>query len=241
MSLREMAKQEVVLIAGAGLGLGAAIARRLAKDGMNIVLVARSTIKFASLIDEIVSFGVEGYAFGCDLTREASVIDLFNNVASKVGRPSLVVYNVEHFVPGTVLETEISAFEDCWRAMCLGGFIVGREAARRMLGAGHGTIVYVGATAALRGRQGYVNLAVGKFGIRALAQVLARELGPNGIHVAHVIVDGGILSPRSPVDAEKNMSSLFPQEIADTVLHLHKQHKSAWTHEMDLRPWIEPF
>ncbi len=241
MSTSKTVKHEVALIAGAGPGLGAAMARSFAKDGMNIALAARDTKKLAALVKEISAHGVEAYAFGCDVTREVHVIDLFKRVIGEVGAPSLVVYNVEQFVPGTVLEMETSTFEDCWRAMCLGGFIVGREAARSMMGMGRGTLVYVGATASIRGRQGYVNLAVGKFGIRALAQVMARELGPMGIHVAHVIIDGGILSPKASVDAEINMSGLVPEEIAGTLLNLHKQHKSAWTQEMDLRPWIEPF
>jgi NAD(P)-dependent dehydrogenase (short-subunit alcohol dehydrogenase family) len=235
------AQREVALIAGAGPGLGAAMARTFAKDGMSIVLAARNTAKFSSLLDEIGAYGVEGYAVGCDVTREANVTHLFKTVITEIGRPSLIVYNVEHFVPGSILEMETAAFEECWRAMCLGGFIVGREAAKAMLGAGFGTIVYIGATAALRGRQGYLNLAVGKFGVRALAQVMARELGVKGIHVAHVVVDGSILSPTSAIDAEKNMSSLAPEEIAKVVLQLHRQHKSAWTQEIDLRPWVEPF
>ena len=232
---------EVAVVVGTGPGLGSALARRFAAEGMHIAAAARHAEKLVPLIRDLADAGAVAHAYGCDATEERSVIELFRAVNNDLGVPRLVIYNVEHFTPGTILDIEVTAFEDCWKAMCLGGFIVGREAARWMVGRGSGSIVYTGATGALRGRQGYVNLAIGKFGVRALAQVMARELGPKGIHVAHVVIDGGILSHKSPLDARTHMSSLFPEQIAETVYHLYRQHPSAWTHELDLRPWVEKF
>jgi len=158
-----------------------------------------------------------------------------------MGFPDLVVYNVEHFIPGTILEIETPAFEECWRAMTLGGFLVGRETARLMVSQGSGTIIYTGATGALRGHAEYINMAVGKFGIRALAQSMARDLGPKGIHVAHVVLDGGIPSPRFGEGPRERASAMFPEHIAETYYQLHIQHHSTWTQELDLRTWVEEF
>ena len=208
---------------------------------MHVAVAARHTEKLSPLMQDLSNAGAVAYAYGCDATDERSVTELFGAVSNDLGVPNLVVYNVEHFTPGTVLNIEVSAFEECWKAMCLGGFLVGREAARWMIRRRSGAIIYTGATGALRGRDGYINLAIGKFGVRALAQVMARELGPQGIHVAHVVIDGGILSNKSPRDARDHMSSLFPERISETVYHLYCQHPSAWTHELDLRPWVEKF
>jgi NAD(P)-dependent dehydrogenase (short-subunit alcohol dehydrogenase family) len=232
---------EVALVVGAGPGLGTALARRFAKAGMQLALAARDTTRFAALIEEFAALGVTAHGYGCDATHERSVVDLLAMVRQDLGVPSLVIYNVEHFGPGSVLDIEVAEFEDCWRAMCLGGFLVGREAARMMVGRSRGSIVYTGATGSLRGRAGYLNLAVGKFGVRALAQVMARELGPKGIHVAHVIIDGGILPANSSPDAERRGSALNPTAIAETIFHLHQQQRSTWTQELDLRPWVEKF
>jgi NAD(P)-dependent dehydrogenase (short-subunit alcohol dehydrogenase family) len=201
---------------------------------MDVAMAARDAEKLGPLAAKLRAGGVAAEAFGCDATSDRSVAALMEAVRQKLGIPDLVVYNVEHFIPGNVVEIESPAFEECWRANCLGAFLTGREAARAMLPRGSGTIIFTGATASLRGRQGYVNMAVGKSGTRALAQSMARELGPRGIHVAHVIIDGGISSPA-------DMSSLYPAEIAETYLHLHCQHRSTWTQELDLRPWVEGF
>ena len=166
---------------------------------------------------------------------------MMDRVCRDLGTPGLVIYNIEEFVPGSILDIEASAFEDCWRAMTFGGFLVGREAARQMVSHGGGTIIYTGATASMRGNAGYINMAVGKFGIRALSQCMARELGPKGIHVSHIVLDGEILSDKSGEGAEHSMSAMSPESIADTILHVHTQHQSTWSHELDLRPWVEPF
>lgn len=232
---------QVALVIGAGHGLGSAMSRRFALAGMDVAVAARHSDKLKDLVQEICEKGSQARAYGCDAQWEPSVKELFRRVDNDLGIVDLVVFNVEHFVPGGILEIEAPAFEKCWRAMCLGGFLVAKEAAKRMVARKRGTIIYTGATASMRGRAGYINMAVGKFGNRALAQSLARELGPKGIHVAHVVIDGGILSSRSRAGAVERMSSLFPDEIANSVFHLYQQHPSAWSQEIDLRPWVEQF
>jgi NAD(P)-dependent dehydrogenase (short-subunit alcohol dehydrogenase family) len=231
----------LALIMGTGPGLGSALARRFAQAGMNIAVAARDADKLAPLISELRATGVQADAYGCDATNERSLTKTMGEIIARQGVPDLTCYNIEHFVPGTLIEIETTAFEECWKANCLGAFLTGREVARAMLSRGSGTIIFTGATGSVRGRDGYINLAVGKFGARALSQSMARELGKQGIHVAFVILDGGILSPRSPATADDRMSSLFPTAIADSYYHLHMQHRSAWTQELDLRPWVEKF
>lgn len=231
----------VALIVGTGPGLGSALARRFAQAGMTVAVAARNAQKLDGLVDELSNLGGQGRRYGCDATEERSVKSMLQSVVEDMGIPDLVVYNVEHFIPGTILDIETPAFEECWRAMTLGGFIVGREVARLMVTRGSGTIIYTGATGALRGRAEYINMAVGKFGVRALAQSMARDLGPKGIHVAHVILDGGILSRRSGDTAKERCSSMYPEHIAEIYYQLHLQHRSTWTQEMDLRPWVEKF
>ncbi len=231
----------VALIVGTGPGLGSALARRFAQAGMTVAVAARDAEKLDGLVMELGALCGSGRAYGCDATQDRSVKSMLSRVVEEMGIPDLVVYNVEHFIPGSILEIETPAFEACWRAMALGGFIVGREVARLMVPRGSGTIIYTGATGALRGRAEYINMAVGKFGVRALAQSMARDLGPRGIHVAHVILDGGILSQRSGDAARERLSSMFPEHIAETYYQLHLQHRSTWTQEMDLRPWVEKF
>ncbi len=234
-------QSQVALIVGTGPGLGSALARQFARAGMRVAVAARNAEKLEPLIQELPALGGVGRAYGCDASDERSVRSMLNRVVEEIGVPDLVVYNVEHFIPGTLLDIETPAFEQCWRAMALGGFIVGREAARLMVPRASGTIIYTGATGALRGRAGYINMAVGKFGVRALAQSMARDLGPKGIHVAHVILDGGILSAQSGDAARERHVSLFPEHIAQSYYQLHLQHRSTWTQEMDLRPWVEKF
>ncbi len=231
----------VALIVGAGPGLGSALARRFSRAGMAVAVASRNAKKMDGLVGELVASGGSARRYGCDATDERSVKSMLERVVEEMGIPDLVVYNVEHFIPGTLLDIETSAFEECWRAMALGGFIVGRETARRMVPRGSGTIIYTGATAALRGRAEYINMAVGKFGVRALAQSMARDLGPKGIHVAHVILDGGILPPGSNDEAQSGERCMRPEHIAETYMQLHLQPRSTWTQELDLRPWVERF
>jgi NAD(P)-dependent dehydrogenase (short-subunit alcohol dehydrogenase family) len=227
------------VIVGAGPGLGAALARRAGREGLTVFLSARNEKRVQALAEEI-----GGRAIACDATREADVEKLFAEVSRTHGAPRLVVYNAGAFLPRTVLDTGASEFEECWRAGCFGGFLIGRAAGRLMVPAGRGTILFTGATASLRGSANFANLAVGKFGLRALAQSMARELGPKGVHVAHVVIDGmieaehrqGRKRSEHPPDA-----LLDPDAIADAYWQLHRQARSAWTQELDLRPWTEKF
>lgn len=227
-----MAKSErksAALVVGVGPGLGAALARRFSREGMAVAIAARRVDKLKDLATE-----TGGRAYACDATSEISVDDLFAAVERDLGLPRLVVFNASAFTRKPVVELTAGEIESAWRASCLGGFLVGRAAARAILPGGPGTILLTGATASLRGSANFAAFAIGKFGLRALAQSMARELGPQGIHVAHVIVDGGIGE-----NAEE--SRLAPDAIAGSYWHLHSQPKSAWTLELDLRPWVEKF
>ena len=188
-------------------------------------------------------FGDAVRAYGCDGTDPAAVTALFDSVTADLGEPDLVVYNAGAYSSGGILEITPDEFERCWRVGCFGGFLVGQAAARRMVERGSGTILFTGATAAMRGGAGFINLSSPKFALRSLSQSLARELGPKGIHVAHVVVDGQIESDRSRhLLGERGPDSLLkPADIAENYMHLHNQPRSAWTQELDLRPWVETF
>ena len=233
-----MSEQNTALIVGAGPGLGAALARRFKAAGMAVAVARRNADVAAALAEE-----VDGRAFACDATDAAAVAALFDQVEAALGPLELVVFNAGAFRPGGVLEISARDFEACWRVGCLGGFLVGQRAARTMAERGRGTIIFTGATASLRGSANFANLAVGKFGLRALAQSFARELGPKGVHVAHVIIDGQIRSERYAELAKDRPPDglLDPAAIAEAYHGLHAQHRSAWTHELDLRPWVEKF
>ena len=232
-----MAK-DVALIVGVGPGLGAALARRFAQGGFAVAVAAREPRKLVSLAQEI-----GGRAYACDAADATSVEQLFAQVERDLGAPHVAIYNAGAYAPGAVIEIAAAEFERCWRILCLGGFLVGQRAARSMVPAGRGTILFTGATASLRGGANFANLAVGKFGLRAVAQSMARELGPKGIHVAHVIIDGQIRSERyAHLEKQRPPDGLLdPAAIAETYWHLHQQPRSAWTLELDLRPWVEKF
>lgn len=228
----------VAVIVGVGPGFGHAMAHRLAADGFELILASRNALRLNVLVDEIKSRGGTAFAYGCDATMETSVAALFTLIRAHHGTPIFVIYSLQSFGPGTVLEVEAAAFEDGWRHNCLGSFLVARAAAREMLRNSEGTIVLIGSTSSIIGREGHVNLAVGKFGQRALSQVLARELWPKGIHVAHVVIDADIRDDLTPADEEAHSD---PEHIAEAVLNLHNQPRSAWTSEIDIRPWNERF
>jgi NAD(P)-dependent dehydrogenase (short-subunit alcohol dehydrogenase family) len=219
----------VAIVVGVGPGLGAALVRRFANEGMAVALAARQGDRLASLAKE-----TGGKAYGCDATVETAVDDLFAAIERDLGHPELVVFNAGGYVRKPIAELSVADVENTWRSNCLGGFLVGRAAAQAMLPAGSGTIIFTGATAAMRGGVNFAAFAMGKFGLRALAQSMARELGPKGIHVAHTIIDGGI-------GENTEATKLAPAAIADAYWHLHRQAKSAWTQELDLRPWAEKF
>ena len=236
-----MAEQATAIVVGAGPGLGLSLVRTFAEAGMAVAMAARSDARLAKLEEAAASDRVRAYA--CDSGDPASVEALFAQVESDLGQPDLVVYNAGAYKPGGILEISPADFEACWKAGCFGGFLVGQAAARRMVPRGQGSILFTGATAALRGSAGFANLAVPKFGLRALAQSMARELGPKGIHVAHVVIDGQIDAPRhADLLAQRGPDALLaPDAIAVNYLQLHRQPRSAWTQELDLRPWSEKF
>lgn len=228
------ASHQVAVVVGVGPGLGGAIVRRLASGGMRVAMLARNAERLDPLAGEIRARG-EGIAvaYGCDATQERSVEQAMQSIRCDLGSPDLVVYCVEGFHPGRSIDIEVSAFEDSWRHTCLGAFIVAREAARTMTARGHGTIVFTGASSSVFGRPGYLNLAVGKFGVRGMAQVMAKELAPMGVHVVHLLIDGGI-EEEGTTPAEHRVL-LDPDALAEIIWSLHVQPRRAWTHELDVR------
>ncbi len=225
---------ETAVIVGAGAGLSAALARRLARDGVRIALVARSAAKLADLAAET---GAATYEADC--SEITQVEDLFIGLDADLGAPDLVVYNPSFRSRGPIAELNPVEVEKALRITCFGGFLVGQAAARRMLAQGHGTILFTGASASVKGYAKSAPFAMGKFGLRGLAQSMARELAPQNIHVAHFVIDGAILPPdASNSDAD---SRLRPDAIAEAYLSIHRQHRSAWTWEVELRPWVETF
>ena len=225
------------VVVGVGPGLGAALVRTFADEGYTVVAAARS----ASALPDLDDSG-RVVAVDCDATEKVDVERVFERAAA-LGPTEVAIFNAGAFVRGSILETDPAEFERCWRVGCLAGFLVGQAAARRMVERGAGTILFTGATASLRGGSGFVNLASPKFGLRAVAQSMARELGPKNIHVAHVIIDGQIRSERyAHLENERGPDSLLePDAIAAQYVALHRQHRSAWTQELDLRPWSEKF
>jgi NAD(P)-dependent dehydrogenase (short-subunit alcohol dehydrogenase family) len=235
--------KDVIAIAGVGPGLGSAVARAFSQAGFAVALLARTTEATESLATGLRDAGGEALALSMDATDAESVERAFIDIGEKLGAPNVLVYNAGRFATGRVADTTPTEFERNWRINCMGGFLCAKAALGPMLAARRGTIIFTGATASLRGGKGFVNLAVGKFGLRALAQSLARECGPEGVHVAHVVIDGQIDTPvvrrRDPGRASETL--IDPDAIAAAYLALHRQDPSAWTQEMDLRPAVEPF
>jgi NAD(P)-dependent dehydrogenase (short-subunit alcohol dehydrogenase family) len=236
-----MSEQQVAVIVGVGPGLGLALVRRFASAGMAVAMAARDKERLAQLLEQEPIEGARAYA--CDATDPAAVEGLFTGIDRDLGAPAVAVFNAGAFQPGGILEIDPAEFERCWRIGCLAGFLVGQAAARRMVAKGHGTILFTGATAALRGGARFANLAAPKFGLRALAQTMARELGPQGVHVGHVVIDGQIMSERyAHLATGRGPDSLLePDAITEMYYQLHVQPRSAWTLELDLRPWSEKF
>ena len=234
-----MSQPETVIVVGVGPGLGWALVRAFARSGRRVAAAARSSEHVAALAAAEPDLAVRPYT--CDAADGSSVRRLFDAVDRDLGAPRVAIFNAGVFQRAGILDLDAADLERSWRVGCLGGFHVGQAAARRMLDGG-GTILFTGATASLRGSAAFAALAVQKFGLRALAQSMARELGPRGIHVAHVIVDGVIASERTAAYAPSGEdAALDPDAIARAYLGLHEQPRSAWTHELDLRPWVERF
>jgi len=224
-------------VVGAGPGLGNSLAELFAECGHPVAIVSRSRQALSGAALQLRQRGGVAEAYPCDVTDERSVAAMMRQVESELGSPEIVVYAVQSFIPGTLITTEACAFEEAWRGNCYGAFLVSREAARRMVKLGRGSILLTGATSGTKGRKGYINLAVGKFGLRALAQVMASELGPQGVHVAHVVIDGGIRESGEPNAGPQ----IEPLELAQAFLMLHHQPRSCWTSEIDIRPSAEVF
>ena len=225
-----MAKTERALIVGAGAGLSASLARRLRHDGAEVALAARNVEKLGGLVREI---GARAYR--CDASRREDVTALFEALDREKGALDLVIYNPSQRTRGPFIELDPVAVERTLMVTAYGGFLVGQAAARRMLQQGHGSILFTGASASVKGYAQSAPFAMGKFALRGLAQSMARELAPKNIHVAHFVIDGSI--GKDP----EGQSRLDPDAIADSYLHVHRQPRSAWTWEVELRPWVEHF
>jgi NAD(P)-dependent dehydrogenase (short-subunit alcohol dehydrogenase family) len=240
-------ESKVALIAGAGPGLGGAVARRFAREGYVACVVRRKGEELKPLCAEIAARGGQALAFGVDARNEDDVAGLFDRIEREVGPIEVAVHNIGANVSFPIREMTARVYSKVWQMACFSGFLVGREAARRMVPRGRGTILFTGATASLRGRPGMAAFAGAKSALRALAQSMARELGPEGIHVAHVIVDGAIDMPwirenfPQLVEERGEEALLKPDAIAESYWQLHAQPRNAWTHELDLRPHIEPW
>ena len=224
------------LIVGAGHGLSAALARHLAREGMLVALAARDVGKIADVAEQI---GAE--TFACDATDPGAVRRLFAEVEARIGPPDLVVYNAGLRVRGALVELDPEATREALMVNAFGGFLVAQQAAQRMLKKEAGAIFFTGASASVKGYAKSAPFAMGKFALRGLAQSLARELGPHGIHVVHFVIDGGILGPHRVQDPQRPDALLDPEAIVDTYLHALRQPRSAWTWEFELRPWVEGF
>jgi NAD(P)-dependent dehydrogenase (short-subunit alcohol dehydrogenase family) len=224
------------LIVGAGSGLSGSLARLFARNGMQIALAARG-------IDKLAALGAETGAqlVACDAAQESDVAALFAAVEGKLGAPDVVVFNASARARGPFVELVPAEVENALRVAALGGFYVAQHAARRMLPKGAGAIFFTGASASVKGYAQSAPFAMGKFALRGLAQSMARELSPRGIHVAHFVIDGGIRSERRPAQADRPDALLDPDAIAETYLHILRQPRSAWTWEVELRPWVENF
>jgi NAD(P)-dependent dehydrogenase (short-subunit alcohol dehydrogenase family) len=239
----------VALVVGAGDFIGAAIARRFARAGYAACMGRRQGEKLAPLADEIRSGGGEAHAFTLDAREEEQVVELFARIEREVGPLEVVVFNVGANVSFPIRETTTRVFTKVWQMACLGGFLTGREAARYMVPRRRGTILFTGATASMRGAPGYAAFASAKFGLRALAQSMARELGPENIHVAHLVIDAGVdtawvremIAKRTGRGAEPLAEGVLvdPASIAEAYWFLHQQPRDAWTFELDLRPSVE--
>jgi len=240
-------EDRAVIVMGAGNATGGAIARRFAREGYTACISRRNVEKLQPLVQRIEEAGGRVRAFGADARKEDQVQDMFRTVEEEVGPIEVCVFNVGGNVRFPLEETTSRVFYKVWEMGCFAGFLTGREAVRYMKPRGRGTILFTGATSSMRGASGFAAFSGAKFGLRSLAQSMAREFGPQGIHVAHIIIDGAIdtewiqeLFPETYAKKEEE-GILNPEEIAEAYWQLHLQKRSAWTQEMDLRPWMEHF
>jgi len=235
------------LVVGVGDGLGSALARAFAAEGYAVCMTRRSRhlAELEDFAETIRAGGGAAHAFGADARSEEEMAELFARIEREVGPLEVVVFNIGANVRFGIRDTTSRVFHKVWEMACFAGFIAGREAARVMVPRGRGTILFTGATASVRGRDGFAAFAAAKHGLRAVAQSMARELGPQGIHVAHIVIDGAIdgvfiRGIRDDVDALLERDEILkPDDIAQSYVAIHRQPRSAWTHELDLRPWRE--
>ncbi len=238
-------KSQVALIVGAGDATGGAIAKRFAREGYAVCVTRRDKDKLQDLVREIEASGGMAYPFGSDARKEDDTVALFDTIERDIGEIGVAVFNVGGNVRFPIAETTARVYTKVWEMAAFAGFLMGREAAKRMTPRGRGTIIFTGATASLRGGAGFAAFSGAKHALRALAQSMARELGPQGIHVAHIVIDGAIdtafIRESFPEAYAKRDQGgiLSPDHIAEMYWMLHCQPKDTWTHELDLRPWME--
>jgi NAD(P)-dependent dehydrogenase (short-subunit alcohol dehydrogenase family) len=240
-----MSQKASALIIGAGDATGGAIARRFAREGFIACVVRRHRDKLAPLVAEIEEQGGEARAFGVDAREEEQVVALFDEIERDIAPLEIVVFNIGANVNFPIRDTTARVYRKVWEMACFAGFLTGREAARKMAPRRRGAIIFTGASASLRGRSGFAAFSSAKHGLRSLAQSRAKELGPEGVHVAHVVIDGAIdtawirenFPERAALKSQDGI--LEPDAIAENYWMLYKQPRSAWTHELDLRPWTE--
>jgi NAD(P)-dependent dehydrogenase (short-subunit alcohol dehydrogenase family) len=237
----------VALVIGAGDATGGAIARRFARGGYTVCATRRSEDKLLPLVEQIRAAGGQAHGFGSDARDEEQVIALVERIEREIGPIEVFVFNIGANVRSSILEETARKFQKIWEMACFAGFLTGREVAKRMVPRGRGTMIFTGATASLRGSAGFAAFSGAKHALRALAQSMARELGPQGIHVAHLVVDAAIDTEfiRSNFPERYSLKEqdgiVDPEHIAETYWMLHRQPRDAWTHELDIRPWMEKF
>ncbi len=237
--------ESAVLVVGAGESTGGAIAKRFAREGLIACVARRNGDQLAPLVEEIEKEGGRAVPFGCDARDEDQIAEMFERIEKDVAPLEVAVFNPGGNVNFPIRDTTARVYRKVWEMACFGGFLTGREAARVMVPRGRGTILFTGATASLRGGAGFSAFAGAKHALRALAQSMARELGPQGIHVAHIVIDGAIDTPwireNFPQIADSGKMMLAPDEIAETYWQLHRQPRSVWSFELDVRPFDERF
>ena len=236
MATQNTLPYQTALIIGAGVGISASLARTFSQAGLKVGLVARDPAKLDRLASE-----TKATVFAADASQPGAVAQLFTDVDARLGEPDVVVYNAGARVPGPLTELDPAVVRDALAVTAFGGFLAVQQAAKRMVPRGHGAILLTGASASVKGFPRSSSFAMGKFALRGLAQSAARELGPKGIHVAHFIIDGSIRSERRPEPAERPDSTLNPDSIAQAYMDVLRQPRDAWSFEVELRPWVEPF
>jgi NAD(P)-dependent dehydrogenase (short-subunit alcohol dehydrogenase family) len=236
---------KVALVIGAGDAIGSAIVRKFAERGLTVCAARRNGEKLAGLMEELTAAGHSAHAFSCDARKEDAIIELFAHIEENIGALEVVVFNIGANVPMGILETDSRKFYKIWEMACFAGFLSGREAARCMSKRERGTIIFTGATASMRGAAGFAAFASAKHGLRALAQSMARELGPKNIHVAHVVIDAAVdtqwIRGMIPDFEQRKQADgvVEPDDLAANYVALYDQPRNAWTFEMDVRPWSE--